>query len=245
MKTLVKTITADTYARIFDIARQIEYPAINQLESDYGHKISRTRLEDAARILACPLKENPPHWQHGRVIYAVARAYLKGRREPVTLLDIGTAKGFSALCLQWALDDASSEPLEGLGAVISVDVLDPKGTPHRNSVLELDGPKTLAQFLEPWPEASRITFKKQTGIEAISEAPGTIHLAFIDGKHSREAVLKEGQALAKHQRSGDMAIWDDCQIEGVSSAVALLREFYLVQYVTCCSYRTYAIGTRR
>ena len=243
---LVEPITKAHYDAAFSKAKELEYPEIDKLEHECGYAISRKRLESAARILACPIKKNPPHWQHGRVVYSIARAYLKGRREPVSLLDCGTAKGFSALCLQWALNDASEEfPLDGLGSVTSVDVLDPKGTPHRNSVLELDGPKTLAQFLEPWPEAKRITFKKQTGIEAITEAPGTIHLAFIDGKHSREAVLKEGQALAKRQRSGDMAIWDDCQIEGVSSAVALLREFYSVQYVTCCSYRTYAIGTRR
>ncbi len=246
MRTLVHPITADTYARIFDLARQKEYPAIDAIENEYGHKISRRRLENAAKILACPFKPNPPHWQHGRVIYAVARAYLKGRREPITLLDIGTAKGFSALCLQWALNDANADMnLEGLGCVISVDVLDPKGKPTRNSVLELDGPKTLAQFLEPWPEAKAIEFRQQEGINAIKGSPGFINLAFIDGKHSDRAVRLEGEALAKHQRSGDMAIWDDCQIEAVDNAVSALRAFYSIQYVKCCEYRTYAIGTRR
>jgi hypothetical protein len=246
MKTQAQPVTAEAFARIFDTARHKEYPAIDAVEHEYGFAIARSRLEDAARILACPMKDNPPHWQHGRVIYAVARAYLKGRIEPVSLLDCGTAKGFSALCLQWALNDTNgSAPMEGLGSVTSVDVLDPNGAPIRNSVLELDGPKTLAQFLEPWPEAKAITFKKQTGLEAIQSAPGTIHLAFIDGKHSRRVVLEEGEALYKHQRTGDMVIWDDCQMPEVSSAVSALRAYYWVHEVPCCEYRTYAIGVRR
>jgi predicted O-methyltransferase YrrM len=236
-------ITADTFARIFDIARQKEYPAIDALESEFGQEryaIGRMRLEDAAKILACPMKQHPPHWQHGRVIYAVARAYLHNRREIVSLIDVGTAKGFSALCLQWALNDS-----QALGSVVSTDVLDPKGTERRNSVLELDGPKTLAQFLEPWPEAGVIDFRKGTGQELIASAPGRIHLAFIDGKHSYEHVKAEGKALADRQSSGDYVIWDDCQIPEVARAVAFLRAYYDVTEVQCCEYRTYAIGVRR
>ena len=56
-------------------------------------------VEAAARVLACPLKANPPNWQHGRVLYAGYRAYLAGLQRRVLLLDIGTAKGFSAAAM--------------------------------------------------------------------------------------------------------------------------------------------------
>lgn len=235
--------SADAYRAAFQAARYLEYPAIDAIERKYDHKINRDRLESAARILACPLKDNPPHWQHGRVIYAVTRAYLSGRlAQPITLLDVGTAKGFSALCLQWALNDS---PLNQYGAVVSVDVLDPLGTERRNSVLECDGPKTLAQFLEPWPEAQRITFVKSTGVEWLKRHPARVNVAFLDGKHKGEEVFKEGKLLAEHQERGDLAIFDDVQMDGVALAVEGLRKWFDAEIVPCCRYRTYAIGVRR
>jgi predicted O-methyltransferase YrrM len=243
MSTAVQSVTADTFARIFDKARQKEYPAIDKIEHTYDHKLARTKLEDAARILACPVKKNPPHWQHGRVIYAVTMAYLKGKRDVFNLLDLGTAKGFSALCLQWALDDSN---LRDYGSVVSLDILDPNGTEKRNSVLELDGPKTLRQFLEPWKDAAdRITFHKSTGIAWLQRHHARTHVAFIDGSHEGNVVYKEGELIAKNQQTGDIIICDDVQRDNIRLSVQELERYYWMEIVRCCEYRTYAIGVRR
>jgi len=231
-------MTADDYRRAFDGERVQDYPVIDAFEADCGAAIDRQKLEDAARVLACPVKTNPPNWQHGRVIYAAARRYLTRVLGPVSCLDVGTAKGFSALCLQWAIDD------EGVnGEILSVDVLEPSARVKRNTVAECDGFKTLAETLAPWPEASRITFKAMTGVKALT-APGRLHIAFIDGKHSYAAVKEETALLAKRQAPGDLAIFDDTQIEGVAQAVAE-APWWDVTYLQPLSSRRYAIGIRR
>jgi predicted O-methyltransferase YrrM len=252
-------MAVDQYTAAFHQERLVEYPAIDAIEDRVGYALAGDRLRAAARVLACPVKKSPPNWQHGRVLYAMARHYLDGYRDEfysrpyfktggvrlskvpdsVAMLDIGTAKGFSALCMRWALDDAHA-----IGTVTSVDVLDPKERVSRNTVAEVDGLKTLGEILAPWPEAQSITFLKSTGQKWLQEHPERVHVAFVDGKHSYEAVSWEAALLAERQLSGDLVMFDDVQIDGVAKAVKELRA-YAIEYVDVLPNRRYAIGVRK
>jgi hypothetical protein len=248
-------ITAEQYAAAFHQERLVEYPVIDAIEDRFGWALGVNRLESAARVLACPVKKSPPNWQHGRVLYAITRQFVealwnwkpdpadphRGPRgiDSFMCLDIGTAKGFSALCMTWALSDAGAP-----GSVVSVDVLDPSERVSRNTVAEVDGLKTLGEILAPWPEAQAITFVKSTGQKWLQEHPDEVHVAFVDGKHSYEAVSWEGALLAERQQSGDLAMFDDVQMDGVAKAVKELRA-YNIEYVDVLPNRRYAIGVRK
>lgn len=244
-----QTVTAETYADLFAAERAHTYPAVDALEERLGVALDRDRLEAAARVLSCPFKAAEPNWQHGRVIYAVTLSTVQGRRgELLTLLDIGTAKGFSALCLQWALNDS-----DALGEVVSLDVLDPMDRVRRNTVAEVDGLKTLHEVLAPWPEARRIRFEKLTGPPNIlSRGAGgwltghtqRITVAYVDGKHTYEAVSWEASLLAQRQQVGDVIIFDDIQVPGVAKAVDQLRG-YDIERIQALPTRRYAIARKR
>jgi len=237
---LAATATVADYDRIFETERAVAYPMVDALEQRMGHALDRSRLEGAARVLACPLKANAPNWQHGRVLYALARHYVETVQPsaPVTLLDVGTAKGFSALCLEWSLEDRE-------GDIYSVDVLDPSERVRRNTVAEVDGYKTLSETLAQWPEASAIHFEQSTGIDWLKRHPERIHVAFVDGKHSGDVVVKEGKLLADRQQSGDVTMFDDVQIHGVAQALKSL-DCYAFEYLDLAPVdRKYAIGVRR
>lgn len=233
--------TRDRYTEAFAQARVLHYPALDALEARLGHAIDREWVDEAGRVLCCPIKSAPPHWQHGRLIYAVVRDYLA--TTPITAaaaLDIGTAKGFSALCSRKAFLDAGV-PCR----LTSVDVMPPSARCYRNSVAEVEGGlKTLAEILAPWPEAADITFLESTGIEWLKRRADRVHVAFVDGKHTGEAVRQEGKLLSKLQQPGDLAIFDDCQMPPVSQAVVSLDEWYRLAYVKATP-REYAIGRRR
>jgi hypothetical protein len=241
-------LAVDKYAAAFHQERLVEYRVIDAIEQRCGYALDRQRIEGAARVLACPVKKSPPNWQHGRVLYALARRRLFDLPDDVlVMLDIGTAKGFSALCMRWAIDDTADT--EGSvtiyrGWVFSVDVLDPKESVSRNTVAEVDGLKTLGEILAPWPEAQSITFLKSTGQKWLQEHPERVHVAFVDGKHSYEAVSWEGALLAERQQSGDLAMFDDVQMDGVAKAVKELRA-YDIEYVDVLRNRRYAIGVRK
>lgn len=241
LNTTPQTQTAEDYARIFDLERQQSYPSVDAWEEGMGFAVARDRLEAAGRVLSCPIKAASPNWQHGRVIYATWRNYLFDGSDSATVLDVGSAKGFSALCARWALDDS----LYG-GTVDSVDVMPPSARVRRNTPAEVGSLKTLHEILEPWPEAKRITFHESTGAGWLQKHPSRVHLAFVDGKHSYEAVKVEARMLADRQRPGDMVIFDDTQMIGVGKAVKEAGKYYNLSYLALGSVnRCYAIGVRK
>lgn len=231
--------TTEGYFDAFRLERAETYPAVDAFEAEMGYAIPDWRLADAARVLACPLKVHPPNWQHGRVIYAAYRAHLAGVTQPVLVLDIGTAKGFSALCAQWALIDSGV-----LGRVVSVDVIDPHAAVLRNTVAECDGLKTLAELHAKWPEASAIQFKKQTGLDWLTSGTDRVDMAFIDGKHTADVVWKEALSLAVRQRPGDLVIFDDLHLPLLREAVSRVS-LYALDVLTISPLRAYGIGRRR
>lgn len=233
--------TVEAYAAAFERERIQTYPMVDAFEKRMGYALDSEKLLRAARVLACPVKKSPPNWQHGRVIYAATLEYLirTDRDEHHILLDVGTAKGFSALCLYWALWDS-----DRLGNVHSVDVIDPESSERRNTIAEADGPLSLYGVLEQWPEHAQIDFYRSTGQKFIMEHPYRFHVAFIDGKHSYEAVSWESALLAERQQSGDLVMFDDVQIAGVSKALKEQRSYEL-EYLEILPNRKYAIGRRK
>lgn len=238
---MVSTMTpsATDYQRAFDVERSQHYHAIDVIESAAGFYLSLDKLESAARVLACPVKRHPPCWQHGRVIYSFYRQYLATCQQRVLMLDIGTAKGFSALCAQWALMDSWVD-----GTVVSVDVIDPRSRESRNTVAEVGTPKTLTELLDPWPEAGAIKFLQSTGVDWLKKYGGRIDLAFVDGKHTGAVVEQEGRLLAGRQEPGDLVIFDDVHLPDVLTAVRSLRA-YRTEIVPVLPLRAYAIARRR
>lgn len=234
-------VTAETYQRIFEEESARTYPMVDALEQRLGYAIDTERLLSLARVLACPYKAVPPCWQHGRVLYAVTRAYLAlAEDDAFNVFEVGTAKGFSAMCLLTALMDA-----EVTGWVTSVDVMPPDERVRRNTVAEVTGLKTLHETLEPWPEAKGIAFLESTGIEWLAKHPERVHVAFVDGKHSGVVVRKEGLLLSDRQVSGDVVIFDDIHIPDVGAAVDSLKRVYDLEKLQVLPKRAYAIARRK
>ncbi len=235
--------TAADYAAAFATEQRQTYPMVDAFEIASGYKLDRSRLESAARVLSCPVKKSPPNWQHGRVLYAAASRYLATHCEDdaISILDIGTAKGFSALCLLWAMKDFGFT-----GHVTSVDVIDPHSRVERKTVSEIEGYRflTLAETLAPWPESDEIRFEHSTGIDWLEAHPERVHIAFVDGSHDGPEVLREGQLMAARQQTGDLAIFDDLQRPGIAFAVQSMGDLYRLDYLDVLPTRRYAIGVR-
>jgi predicted O-methyltransferase YrrM len=243
-------ITRADYQQAFAIEAARAFPVLDALEVRLGYALSPSRYLPAAEVLACAIKKTKTGrlrdialWQHGRLLYAVARELFSlwgvlPSEGPVTTLDIGTAKGYSALCVQWALDDAGVN-----GTVHSVDVLDPLAPVERHTIAEVDGLKPLADFLAPWPEARRIHFHQSTGIAWLERFEGRLPFVYVDGKHTEATVLRESALIRAHQQPGDVTVFDDVQIQGVADALRQLKGYEL-EYIEPRPDRRYAIARR-
>jgi predicted O-methyltransferase YrrM len=233
--------TADDYRTAFVLESRSAYPCVDAFEQASGYALDREKLEAAARVLACPVKKNPPCWAHGRILYAATRIRLHGMVVPENMLEIGTAKGFGALCMLWAMIDSRRQ----FGHIVSVDVIDPDDRIKRNTVAELDGLKTLRETLESWPESKTINFQQSTGVDYLNAHPERIHVAFIDGKHSGPVVSQEGWLISHRQESGDIALFDDVHLTPVDRAVNELRSVYDFQRFDLLPQRALMLGVRK
>lgn len=241
--------TADAYAAAFASAARLDYPEVTEYERRAGYAVDRERLESAARTLACPLKVNPPHWQHGRVLYAAARERLARMDEwdgELTLLDIGTAKGFSAVVLAWASADCGQKI-----CVDTVDVIDPSARVARNSVAELECALTVREFIEPHLQGVQVPVHlhgtgSQLLLPTLALANVKVPVAFVDGKHRADVVTEEARWLDQLQDAGDVIVYDDLQMEPLCDAVqtACQAHGYQLQVIAAPP-RLYGVATKR
>ena len=235
------SITRGQYRAAFQKEQEVKYPTVDAIERETGYALDYKWLWEAASVLACPVKVNPPNWQHGRVIYATLRQYVNSEPEtPICCVDVGTAKGFSALCAARALHDSQTP-----GAVYSCDVIDPLERTERNSIADCTAPSTVPELLAAWPTLTRrVKLEKGTGVSLLKSGLSRVHFAFLDGKHKYEAVQEELGLLSRRQQKGDIVIADDLQVSGVERAVTE-RADYSLRIVTLLRHRRHAIMTRR
>jgi predicted O-methyltransferase YrrM len=237
--------TARDYEEAFALECASSYPAVDAFVGT--EDVDRSWLESAARVLACPIKINRPCWQHGRVLYAAAVRALRAlsatqtQPDPVTLLDIGTAKGFSALCLARALGDVGLP-----GRVVTVDVVNPDERVRRNTVAELDGLKTVEEVLSPYLTAgiAHVDARWLTGVTWLSVTVGRLPVVFVDGKHDGAVVAEEARLIEARQLAGDVMVLDDVHLQPLR-AVAEQLKCYDVTWIEALPHRAYAVAVRR
>lgn len=236
----------EQYEQAFLQERKNEYPLIDAFEIEFGYACSRERLEDAARVLACPVKINPPNWQHGRVLYALARSLLEEEPHGGVLLDIGTAKGFSAVVMSWAVADARARC-----RVLSVDIVEPTQRVIRNSVAECAGElPTVHELVAPYlfPAFPAPQFYGGGSVPLLQQllTAGThVRFAFVDGKHNALTVREEARLLTDMQRPGDVLLFDDMQIASIAQVALHLSAYRITHRLRINSLREYAVAVRR
>jgi hypothetical protein len=233
--------TREQYHAAFVTEREQVYPAVTLLEKECGFAVPTAQLLAAARILACPVKANPPNWQHGRILYAIARKHLLTSGGRQHWIDIGTAKGFSACVMSWALADSNRN-----GDIRSFDVINPLAHVARNSVADTESLQTVPELTEPFRAPGyEIEWHGTPFCEWWYSLPsvGRIHLAFIDGRHKYEAVWADLGLITSTQEPGDLIMFDDLQIDGVARAVKKLRG-YAIYEVWAKPSRGYAVAVK-
>ena len=130
---------------------------------------------------------------HGLLLYKLVQCYTNTSR-PVIVLDVGTARGFSAMTMSRAMEDAAIP-----GHVHTVDIIDHHESLHWHAVKhEADDPLagaavTRAEIWAKWfQEGGGITPITGRSADVLREwDQGPIDLAFLDGSHAYADVKRE------------------------------------------------------
>jgi predicted O-methyltransferase YrrM len=238
----------EVYRALHAEARAARAPEIDALERECGYAVDRDWLDELALHTQIVIKPSQLSYQHGRLLYALFRRYLAGLPavELPTVVETGTARGFSALCLARAMADAGRP-----GWVVTIDVL-PHDVPMLwNCIDDHDGPRTRRQLLSAYRTLlARILFLEGDTRELVGRVGvERVHFAFLDSSHTFEDVTAEFAAVAARQRPGDMVVFDDVTpavFPGVVAAVEAIarRGDYDVRRLQPAADRGYAIATR-
>jgi hypothetical protein len=159
---------------------------------------------------------------HGYLLYGALRNYLHAHPElrSVNVLETGTARGFSELCMAKTLADA-----DRAGKIVTLDVLHARKPLYWNCIHDTEGQKTRLQLLKPWQELLDryvIFLRGYTDIALSQLEWQRVHFAFLDSGHDYTTLQLELAYVRARQQPGDVVVCDDytpAQFPGVVQAV--------------------------
>jgi cephalosporin hydroxylase len=216
-------ISRQTYLDLAAEVRNRTYPEfMASIERSFGFLPDREFVDDLALSTQVVIKKSKLLYLHGYLLYGALRHYLSTHpdEKSITILETGTARGFSALCMAKALQDAQRN-----GRIITVDVLHARRPIYWNCIHDAEGKKTRFQLLERWQDLVEdyvIFLRGHTDIVLQQLELARIHFTFLDSRHDYDTLSMELDFVAAHQRQGDVIVCDDytpAQFPGVVRAV--------------------------
>lgn len=237
----------DDFKKIHAKAQAKTFPAVDTIEQECGFAIDREWMESLALHTQVVRKKSDICYVHGRILYALLRKHIADSGESfITIVETGTARGFSALCMAKAIADSGVD-----GRIITLDII-PHLTPiYWNCIDDFEGRKTRAELLKPWNEwANKITFLHGDTLLMLPRVGvSRVNFAFLDAQHIRRSVIAEFNAVTALQQPGDMIFFDDvtpAAYPGVAKAVDEIEEegHYALRRFEASNQRAYAWGTK-
>jgi len=205
-----KSISRQTYLDLAAEASARAYPDLMEnLKAAFGFLPDKEWIDKLALSTQVVIKRSALLYLHGYLLYAALRHYLADHpdEDSITILETGTARGFSALCMAKALQDAQRH-----GRVLTIDVLPFREPIYWNCIHDADGKKTRFELLEPWAdlvEAYVIFLRGHTDIVLKQLGLARIHFAFLDSAHEYDTLSMELNFVAAHQKADDVIVCDD------------------------------------
>ena len=109
----------EIYFKIYEKVLNNNYPEIDNYEDKLGKKIDINWLNKLALQTQVVIKKSSINYQHGRILYAELCNYIqKNSISNVIILETGTARGFSSVCMSKAITDCKLD-----GEINTIDIL--------------------------------------------------------------------------------------------------------------------------
>jgi predicted O-methyltransferase YrrM len=239
----------EEYRRRWAEARSRTFPVVDRYEESAGAAIDPDWFHQLALLTQVPIKQSEICYQHGRLLYAALARYIRTRsRDNLTVVETGTARGFSALCLAKAMDDGGAT-----GKIVSFDVLPHDVAILWNCVRDAEGPRSRAELLRDYAgliERYLVFHRGDTRREMAKVIFPRIHFAFLDSVHEYDHVMAEFAAIRGRQAPGDILFFDDYTPDAYPGVVKAADEIcrahvYSANVVTASAQRRYLIAEKQ
>lgn len=240
------------YLDLFKKAIKQDDKKVIEFETSCGFSVDIKWFNKLALHTQVVIKKEEINFFHGRLLYSLLSKYVYENRQkyslikPICILETGTARAFSSICMSKALIDNDCE-----GIITTIDAIPHYEKIYWNCIDDNEGPKSRLELLERWHiELQKIIFIQGWTTDVLARLGlGRINFAFLDAQHTKEDVLKEFIYVSKRQNAGDIVVFDDVTKElfpGVCEAIEFIEDnfSYRVERVSFTKKRGYAIATR-
>ena len=235
------------YLNLFHRALDLDDSLVCKFEDSLGFSIDKEWWSELALRTQVVIKKSDLNFFHGRMLYSVLSKYiLENNSETVSILETGTARGFSSICMARALIDNNCN-----GFITTIDCVPHNQQIYWNCISDCDGPSSRANLLKTWKdELNRIIFIQGWSGPTLEKLGLTrINFAFLDAQHTLENVLMEFNYTSERQKKGDIIVIDDVtpnKFQGVCDAInsIKLKNTYSIKELMFSEGRGYAIATK-
>ena len=189
---------------------KLDYKNLLPNNMDDNFIIDQDFILDLAFLTQVTIKSSKINIDHGKILYSVLRNYIESNKiKKINIFEVGTAKGFSTLCMAKALYDHRIE-----GNIFSFDVLDHYKKRHWNSITDIENLNGISRndLLKKWNyliEKYCIFISGFSHLNINKIYVKRINFAFLDGSHYGHDIKFEFFKIAKYQQKGDIVFFDD------------------------------------
>lgn len=186
---------------------------------------------------------------HGPLLYFFLLKYLKKKKEikRLTILETGTARGYSSICMSKCLND-----FDVIGKIHTIDILPHETKMYWNCIDDIEGKKTRKELLKPWSkELENIYFHEGRSKKILKFLKlERIHFAFLDGSHNKRNIQNEFKYILLRQKKNDQIFFDDVTKSLFPDIYEFVKNIendypYKVKIISNNSDRGYALATRK
>ncbi len=236
----------EKYIEIYNEVKNIKYKEIDNFEESCGYFLDKDWLDNLALYTQIVIKKSQINYQHGRILYSLLMKYLNQNNDKINVLETGTARGFSSICMSKAILDSNKK-----GKIYTIDIIPHDQKMFWNCLKDFNGKISRKELLSEWIVYTKnINFLRgRTHIVLRKIKFDRINFAFLDAAHNFKSVKNEFDYVSKKQISGDLIIFDDVtknEFDEVFNFVKQLEEkkIYSISYVASNASRSYAVAKK-
>jgi len=240
--------TNEDYLSLHNLSKYQLSKITIEIEERTGEKLNDDYFEDLALHTQVVIKKSKLNYQHGKMLYSILSNYIKKTKLSFyNILETGTARGFSSICMSKALINAHA-----FGKIYTIDILPHDKKMYWNCIDDNEGMKTRNSLLNRWKnETNNIVFINDETSHFVKKFHiDRIHFAFLDAEHKFKNVMEEFYYVNSKQKDGDCIFFDDVTpnlFPGVVKAVKNIENKYnyKVEYYSATEQRGYALAVKQ
>lgn len=242
---ILKWANKNTYLNVYNEVLKKNYEEIDSYEKNFKNNIDINWLNKLALQTQVVIKKSEINYQHGRILYSELSNYIqKNLPGKIDILETGTARGFSSICMSKAISDNNYD-----GKIHTIDILPNDKKIFWNCISDMDGKKTRIELLKDWNNyIHRIIFHRGNSINVLKKINlDRVNFAFLDGSHNKKKVEIEFDWVNKRQLKNDIIIFDDYDLhnfKGICEFIDNLekKNIYKIKKIFSEKNRGYAIA---